>query len=164
MEDKSSFSCYYRYIASMHEAIESDADVRGCFVWTLLDKFEWTFGYSKRVGLFRVNFETLERTPKPAEWYKANGIEFIGKEGMGLPKKATYCIQLGRLCLGVNLQVPIVLLKYLSLLHTFSPTLTLLLPSLTGWTLVAPMFGEKSMPFAWLRPFSFSASCYGTEK
>ena len=40
------------------------ADVRGHFVWSLLDNFEWAEGYAKRFGLVHVDYGTLERTPK----------------------------------------------------------------------------------------------------
>ena len=48
-------------------------------MWSLLDNFEWAFGFSKRFGLIHVDYETLERTPKDsARWYakvtRANGI------------------------------------------------------------------------------------------
>ena len=67
------------YFRAAHRAIADGVDLRGYFVWSLLDNFEWSFGYSKRFGLIYVDFETLERTPKDsARWYaqvtRANGI------------------------------------------------------------------------------------------
>ena len=67
------------HIRAVAEAIASGVDVRGYFVWTLMDNFEWAFGYSKRFGIHYVDYETLERTPKAsAAWYRsvirANGI------------------------------------------------------------------------------------------
>jgi beta-glucosidase len=50
------------HIAAVHSAIEHGADVRGYFVWTLLDNFEWSFGTSMRFGLVEVDFQTLRRT------------------------------------------------------------------------------------------------------
>lgn len=58
------------YIAAMREAISRGADVRGYFVWSLLDNFEWGSGYANRFGLFFVDFATQKRTPKAsARWY-----------------------------------------------------------------------------------------------
>lgn len=52
-------------------AMNAGADVRGYFVWSLLDNFEWSYGYTKRFGLIHVDYDTLERTPKDsAHWYK----------------------------------------------------------------------------------------------
>ena len=67
------------HFRAAHRAIAEGVDLRGYFVWSLLDNFEWSFGYSKRFGLIYVDFETLERTPKDsARWYakvtRANGI------------------------------------------------------------------------------------------
>jgi len=54
----------------MMEAIGAGADVRGYFVWSLLDCFEWGSGYGPRFGLIHVDFETQRRTPKAsARWY-----------------------------------------------------------------------------------------------
>jgi beta-glucosidase len=59
------------YVSSCHKAIQEGVDVRGYFVWSLLDNFEWTHGYSKRFGLHYVDFETIKRVPKSsALWYK----------------------------------------------------------------------------------------------
>ncbi|WP_026549218.1 GH1 family beta-glucosidase [Arthrobacter sp. Br18] len=52
------------HIASVGEAIDQGADVRGYFVWSLLDNFEWSWGYGKRFGIVRVDYDTFERTIK----------------------------------------------------------------------------------------------------
>ena len=50
--------------------------MRGYFVWSLLDNFEWTHGFKVKFGLYHVDFATLKRTAKlSASWYK----QFIAK-------------------------------------------------------------------------------------
>ncbi|MBP2457566.1 beta-glucosidase [Clavibacter michiganensis] len=59
-----------RHFAAAHRAIERGVDLRGYQVWSLLDNFEWAFGYSKRFGIVHVDYDTQERTPKDsALWY-----------------------------------------------------------------------------------------------
>jgi beta-glucosidase len=53
-----------RHIDAVHQAIEDGADVRGYFVWSLMDNFEWAWGYDRRFGIVRVDYDTLERTIK----------------------------------------------------------------------------------------------------
>lgn len=53
-----------RHLAALHGALEAGADVRGYFVWSLLDNFEWAEGYQRRFGIVHVDFATQERTPK----------------------------------------------------------------------------------------------------
>jgi beta-glucosidase len=51
--------------------VAQGADVRGYFAWSLMDNFEWAYGYDKRFGIVRVDYETQERTLKrSAEWYR----------------------------------------------------------------------------------------------
>ncbi|GAH73082.1 unnamed protein product [marine sediment metagenome] len=51
--------------------IKKGADIRGYFLWSLMDNFEWQHGYSKRFGIIYVNYETQERILKDsAIWYK----------------------------------------------------------------------------------------------
>ena len=60
-----------RHFTAAHRAIERGVDLRGYFVWSLLDNFEWGYGYAKRFGIVRVDFDTLERTVKDSgRWYR----------------------------------------------------------------------------------------------
>jgi len=52
------------YLAQLHNAIKDGADVRGYFVWSFMDNFEWAYGYSKTFGIVHVCPKTLARTPK----------------------------------------------------------------------------------------------------
>ncbi|MFC9845048.1 GH1 family beta-glucosidase [Streptomyces sp. NPDC060223] len=52
------------HVRALHKALEAGVDVRGYFVWSLLDNFEWAEGYTRRFGLVHVDYATLERTPK----------------------------------------------------------------------------------------------------
>lgn len=56
-------------LQSVHECIRDGIDVRGYTYWSLLDNFEWTFGYEPKFGLVEVDRATFVRTPKPsARW------------------------------------------------------------------------------------------------
>ncbi|MEV6582288.1 GH1 family beta-glucosidase [Streptomyces sp. NPDC051582] len=60
----------HAHLDAVHRAITDGADVRGYFLWSLLDNFEWSYGYAKRFGAIHVDYDTLERTPKSsAHWY-----------------------------------------------------------------------------------------------
>jgi beta-glucosidase len=59
------------HLAAVGRAMEEGADVRGYFVWSLLDNYEWAYGYSKRFGIVHVDYATQERTWKDsARWYR----------------------------------------------------------------------------------------------
>lgn len=60
-----------RHLEAVGQAIDQGADVRGYFAWSLLDNFEWSYGYDRRFGLIRVDYDTLVRTWKDsAHWYQ----------------------------------------------------------------------------------------------
>ncbi|WP_435186270.1 GH1 family beta-glucosidase [Streptomyces sp. bgisy126] len=60
----------HAHLEAVHRALADGVDVRGYFLWSLLDNFEWAYGYAKRFGAVRVDYDTLERTPKSsARWY-----------------------------------------------------------------------------------------------
>ena len=70
------------HLAAVHHAIVQGVDVRGYFVWSLLDNFEWAWGYSKRFGIVHVDYPTGERRLKDsAHWYRdviaGNGLGFV---------------------------------------------------------------------------------------
>lgn len=52
------------HIAAVLDAVDGGANVKGYFVWSLLDNFEWAWGYDKRFGIVHVDYGTLERTVK----------------------------------------------------------------------------------------------------
>ena len=54
----------FRHLAQVKNAMEAGCNIRGYFYWSLLDNFEWAFGYEKRFGLVYVDFDSLERRPK----------------------------------------------------------------------------------------------------
>jgi beta-glucosidase len=59
------------YIGALNEAAAAGADIRGYFVWSLLDNFEWDSGYGVRFGLVYIDYPTQKRTPKASfAWYR----------------------------------------------------------------------------------------------
>jgi beta-glucosidase len=58
------------HLRAVHDAIQAGANVRGYYIWSLMDNFEWAHGYEPRFGIVRVDYETGERIPKKsARWY-----------------------------------------------------------------------------------------------
>ncbi|GAB3646902.1 glycoside hydrolase family 1 protein [Glycomyces tarimensis] len=62
------------HIAAVHEAIQAGVDVRGYTAWSLMDNFEWAFGYDKRFGLVYVDYATQRRIPKASAKFYAGVI------------------------------------------------------------------------------------------
>jgi beta-glucosidase len=68
------------HLRACHDAISNGVDLRGYFVWSLMDNFEWAEGYAKRFGIVHVDYRTQARLPKDsARWYseviRRNGLE-----------------------------------------------------------------------------------------
>ena len=67
-------------------AVAAGVPVKGYFVWSLLDNFEWAYGYSKRFGIVYVDYPTLERIPKASfHWYR----DFIARSRAHVPTSAS---------------------------------------------------------------------------
>jgi len=67
------------YLEECHKAIANGVQLKGYFLWSFMDNFEWASGYEKRFGTHYVDFDTMERIPKAsAKWYteviKENGF------------------------------------------------------------------------------------------
>ena len=67
------------YLTQLQRATAEGVPVRGYFLWSLMDNFEWIFGFEKRFGLYRVDFETQARMAKLSAAFfrdvvKRNGI------------------------------------------------------------------------------------------
>lgn len=71
LDDQKRIDYIRLHLQEVLRAINNGINVKGYFVWSLQDMFSWTNGYSKRYGLFFVDFETQERLPKKsAYWFK----------------------------------------------------------------------------------------------
>ena len=68
-----------RYLLKLGEAIDEGADVRGYFVWSFMDNFEWAEGYDPRFGIVYVDYKTQKRIIKDSGYWYAKVIETGGK-------------------------------------------------------------------------------------
>ncbi len=60
-----------KYLSELEKAIDEGVDVRGYFLWSFLDNFEWSQGYSERFGIVYVDYQTQKRIIKDsAKWYR----------------------------------------------------------------------------------------------
>jgi beta-glucosidase len=78
VEDPLRVAYLREHLRAVRRARAAGVDVRGYFAWSLLDNYEWSYGYSKRFGIVHVDFETQRRTPKRSARFYA---EVIGSGG-----------------------------------------------------------------------------------
>ena len=70
VDDQDRLGYIAAHLGAVHDAIAAGTPVQGYFLWSLLDNFEWAWGYSKRFGMVRVDYDTLARVPKAsARWF-----------------------------------------------------------------------------------------------
>jgi len=82
LEDPFRIQFLHEHLVHLHRAIADGCDVRGYFAWSLIDNFEWEWGYQQRYGMVKVDMRTGERTPKASyRWYSdvasANAVDTI---------------------------------------------------------------------------------------
>jgi len=75
VHDRDRINYINRHLQQAHRAIADGVGLRGYFAWSLMDNFEWAHGYTKRFGLFRVEFDSGKRYPKESAYYLRDVIE-----------------------------------------------------------------------------------------
>ena len=75
VDDSRRVSYLERHLDAMLAAKAQGAPVNGYFAWSLMDNFEWAFGYSKRFGIVYVDYETQKRIPKSSAYYYRERIK-----------------------------------------------------------------------------------------
>ncbi len=78
LEDPLRVDYLRKHLRQARRAMEHGVDLRGYFVWSFLDNFEWNHGYSKRFGIVHVDYETQRRTPKSSACFYADVIRTRG--------------------------------------------------------------------------------------
>ncbi|MFP4415390.1 family 1 glycosylhydrolase, partial [Coleofasciculus sp.] len=60
-----------QHLRSAHRAISEGYPLKGYFLWSLMDNFEWSYGYDRRFGLIYIDYPTQKRIPKASfDWYR----------------------------------------------------------------------------------------------
>ncbi len=82
MNDQERISYLHAHLDASARAVEAGVNLAGYYVWSLLDNFEWGWGFQKRFGIVFVDFETQRRIPKnSAHFYseivRANAVPLL---------------------------------------------------------------------------------------
>ena len=100
------------YIGAMQRAYDEGADIRGYFLWTFLDNFEWSEGYRERFGMIYVDFMTQRRIVKDSAFWYQDVIKTRTKAGLWTDGR--YFVQAAKQLEGTTVTL------YLSLIHILS--------------------------------------------
>ena len=79
VHDKQRVEYFQQHLAVCADAIKKGVPLKGYYVWSLLDNFEWAYGYSKRFGIIHVDFKTLKRTIKDSGYFLRDVIAGYGE-------------------------------------------------------------------------------------
>lgn len=82
IEDMPRVDFFRRYLTACHQAITAGVPLKGYYAWSLMDNFEWGYGYSKRFGLIYVDYKTQKRTIKQSGFWFGGVIQ---KNGLSEP-------------------------------------------------------------------------------
>lgn len=79
VHDRERINYLQRHLAVCADVIKKGVPLKGYYVWSLLDNFEWAYGYTKRFGIIHVDFNTLKRTPKDSAYFFRDTIAGFGE-------------------------------------------------------------------------------------
>jgi beta-glucosidase len=78
IHDKERVKYLQQHLAVCADVIKKGVPLKGYYVWSLLDNFEWAYGFTKRFGIIHVDFKTLKRTPKDSAYFLRDTIAGYG--------------------------------------------------------------------------------------
>ena len=79
VHDKDRINYLQQHLAVCADVIKKGVPLKGYYVWSLLDNFEWAFGYTKRFGIIHIDFRTMKRTPKDSAYFLRDTIAGFGE-------------------------------------------------------------------------------------
>jgi len=79
IHDRERIKYLYQHLAACANVIKKGVPLKGYYVWSLLDNFEWSFGYTRRFGIIHVDFKTMKRTPKDSAYFFRDTIAGYGE-------------------------------------------------------------------------------------
>ena len=79
IHDKERIEYLKQHLAVCADVIKRGVPLKGYYVWSLLDNFEWAWGYTKRFGIIHVDFKTMKRTPKDSAYFMRDTIAGFGE-------------------------------------------------------------------------------------
>jgi len=79
VHDKDRIKYLQQHLAVCADVIKKGVPLKGYYVWSLLDNFEWAYGYTKRFGIIHIDFKTMKRTPKDSAYFLRDTIAGFGE-------------------------------------------------------------------------------------
>jgi beta-glucosidase len=79
VHDRKRIKYLQKHLAVCADVIKKGVPLKGYYVWSLLDNFEWAYGYTKRFGIIHIDFKTMKRTPKDSAYFLRDTIAGFGE-------------------------------------------------------------------------------------
>ncbi|MCL2186067.1 MAG: GH1 family beta-glucosidase [Treponema sp.] len=79
VHDRNRINYLQQHLEVCADVIKKGVPLKGYYVWSLLDNFEWSWGYTKRFGIIHIDFKTLKRTPKDSAYFMRDTIAGYGE-------------------------------------------------------------------------------------